>query len=752
MTLRLWLPALALATLVASPAAARKPTNDAAAFKTFDLYADRTAVGDSVHDYVNLSSYPSWLNTPSLLAYQGTDTVGYFNSQPYAAIDINSRRGPLGGAGPQVQSYVEYTLNPPAYLSSVGLLVMTYNATRYNATQDSTVPVFDVRVTTPAGDSVRVLRIGDNVRNLKCGINTCYPFYCAAYPWMCAKSADPLCRELYADATYKFDALEVTFPDRLGHNKVSKLRVNSDAPVNVCGGICLRPVGIVLSGLSSWPNFTVLNAQTPRQPVVRQSQTTGHRHGGYYAGDDLVGWRRATDQTGCKITSLAMAYTYAGFSCTVDDVNDYLQRNQGFMPSQVCSLLTVSADGSSVTFVPLTADDTRLKIGDTFLVERGIRTNPLATYQVQSPGYATRLARHNASVIPAPADHGRVYWNSIPAIADRMTPGLHNHSIPDKPEAAAVVESLLVCDVAVQLNVGKGGHWVVADGWTSSFRPDGTARGTYSIKDPFDERNYTKLIEGKYRNSFVQARYVAPLSQLLAASPLAVTTDPPGLSILADGAWRVEVIDPLGRRMVRNAATGEGVYDIPDASIEDVSGEHDNGGDLDDTPDAYDIDVPGAVDGHYTVNVYSNAGLSLSASGYDGVKVFATDLAVNTVPGAVGGSYDILYSAAGQSVTIGYSNPLSVETTPPSSSKGIRALHSPTTGPVEFAVTGLEAAADVIEVFDVGGRRVDALEVSGGPGTRLVTWNWRAAGCGPGVFFARLRSAPSHAAPVVVLR
>src|SRR5207249_3869796 len=118
--------------------------------------------------------------------------------------------------------------------------------------------------------------------------------------------------------------------------------------------------------------------------------------------------------------------------------------------------------------------------------------------------------------------------------------------------------------------------------------------------------------------------------------PFAVASDPPGLSLLAGGAWRVEIIDPLGRHMMRDATTGEGIYGIPDASIEDVSSEHDNGGSLDAAPTAYDIEVPTTVDGHYMVNVYSSAGLSLSASGYDATGVFATDIVADTTAGRVG--------------------------------------------------------------------------------------------------------------------
>ena len=423
------------------------------------------------------------------------------------------------------------------------------------------------------------------------------------------------------------------------------------------------------------------------------------------------------------------------------------------MPSQVCVIQSVAADGSSVTFTPQTQDDTRLKITDTFLIERGIRSNPLATYQVDAAGHATRIARYNNSVIPVRGDVGRVYWNSIPEIADKYThPGLRSKYVPDTPQAAAIVESLLVRDIPVQLNVGpKGGHWVVADGMTSSFRPDGTAAGTYSIKDPYDPRNYTKLIQGQYANVFTQARYLEPTGFPLPSLPFSAASDPAGLSVLADGAWRVEIIDPFGRHMMRDATTGEGIYDIPDASIEDVSSEHDNGGSLDFAPTAYDVEVPTTVDGHYTVNVYSNAGLSLSASGYDAAGVFATDIVADTTAGNVSGRYDILYSSSGQSIAIGYSGALGVEAAPVRAAVVLSARRNPSSGPVEFLIAGGTHAPDVIEIFDVGGRSVGRVDVSA-DGAQSVTWDWRASRCKPGVYLARLRSGAGQVVRFVILR
>jgi hypothetical protein len=746
MKIRLAVLVLAFAALHALPTAARTPTNDAAAFRTFDLYSDRAAAVATV-DHLNFSSYyPSYLISPAYMVIHTVagvpDTIALLHLQPNDATGMEAN-------GNTPMSYAEYAVVPPLLATSISVSV---NAdvvfAGFGQYYDFLKPLATITVTyEDASTWMDTLLVGQHIRTWLSGSITCLSDLWYTYN---TPPFDQYAVPLYASGGVFMDMQEVRLP-RVP-KKITLIRVQAIALDHFCS--IYNPhlyAGYHLHAVALWPNFR-LTKVSGADSVGRVSQTTGHHHGGYLFGTDVVGWRRNTDETGCKITSLSVAYTYAGFNCSVDSLNAFLQRSEGYKPSQVCVIESVAPDGSSVTFKPLTADDTRLRNGDTFLVERGIRTNPLATYQVDSPGHAFRLARHNQTTIPAKNDVGRVYWNSIPTIADKYThPGLRSVFVPDTPQAAAIVESLLVRDIPVQLNVGPfGGHWVVADGMTSSFRPDNTARGTYSIKDPYDDRNYTKLIEGQYRNTFTQARFVVPTGLPLLSSPFTVTSDPPGLSILADGARRVEIVDPLGRHMMRDATTGEGVYDIPDASIEDVSGEHDNGGSVDIAPTAYDIEVPTTVDGHYTVNVYSNVGLSLSASGYDGAGVFATDIVADTTGGAIGSTYDILYSFSAQSVTISYSGALGVETVPVIST-ALRVRRSPVSGPVEFLVLGGARGADVIEIFDVGGRRVGRIDVGSGLGTQTATWDWRTAGCQPGVYLARLRSGAAQVARFVVL-
>lgn len=464
-------------------------------------------------------------------------------------------------------------------------------------------------------------------------------------------------------------------------------------------------------------------------------------------GSTPVGTRRTMNVTACQVASQAMAYTFAGFSVTVSGLNAYLRENRGYEPDQVAKVTFVSPTGDAIRYTA--TGGTKLNVLDEFLVEQGTYTNPLATYRVTVAGrlgQATRLTSHSATT-PVVGDLGRVYWNMRPRVADGMTgsPQLRTIDLTDSPQLTAHVESLLVRNIPVQLNVP--GHFVVASGWGSSFRPEGSARGTYIIKDPYEARNYSKLIEGKYQNRFTMARYVVPAATLV--SDGIAGANPAGLGIFASGAYRVEVVDPLGRRLLRDAGTGEGIYEIPGASIEDESSEHDNGGDVDDPVTALDVDIPTTVDGTYVVRVFASDGMSLSTSGYDANGIFASDGAVDTTLGATGNTYEVAFSGAGRSVALTHVGTLGVPRFQSNTGK-LRVRLSPTRGLVEFVTHG-SFAGDAVDVYDVAGRHVGVVRIPASAGTLVVPWDWRAAGCHPGVHLARLRSRTNETVRFVVL-
>ena len=117
----------------------------------------------------------------------------------------------------------------------------------------------------------------------------------------------------------------------------------------------------------------------------------------------------------------------------------------------------------------------------------------------------------------------------------------------------------------------------------------------------------------------------------------------------------------------------------------------------------------------------------------------------------MGNIYDVLYSGSGQSVSITHTGTIGVNITPPLGPSHLRVLHSPTTGSVEFVLTGTQVASDVIDVFDITGRRVDAVQITGATGPQTIRWEWHNLGVRPGVYLARLRSQPSEMTRFVVL-
>ena len=735
---------LSFTMLLAFPAASRTPTNDAAAFKTFDLYADRTSSGNT-SDHFAPAGYPSWLGSPPLLMVMrptpgSPDTMALFNSFAKNSIyfEVNAN---------QPESFSTYAVSPPQYATSLGSLfegVLVCNGTAQWA--DFGKPLNRATVTYVDGDTAVVtLHVCYHIREY---LDSGFSCNFVNIPLYTTRPSDPLSAYLYEQSSYYFDAQESLLPTAKRAKRIASIRIDGILLDHFCSVYVPHTYAASLfSGLSIWPNFNIVNGSS--QPVVRQTQFTNVAHGGYMFSGAPVGTRRLMNATACQVASQAMSYTYAGFSCTPASLNTYLQQNKGYQPDQVAIVTFVSPSGDLIRYTA--TGKTKLNAGDRFLVEHGTYTNPLATYQVTVAGrngQATRFGPPHSATIPSIDDPGRVYWKMKPRVADGLTssPQLRSIDLHDSPQLAAQVESLLVRDIAVQLNVPD--HFVVAAGWTSSFRPDGSAQGTYPIRDPFDDRNYTKLIEGKYRNTFTMARYVVATGTLEVVGNDAAASDPPGLGILASGARRIMVIDPLGRHMLRDASTGEGIYEIPDACIEDVSSEHDNGGDVDDPLTGYDIEIPTTVDGHYTVYAYADDGLSISANGYTSTGIFASDGSVDTTATPIGATYDILYSGAGQSVTLTRTGSLGVGTIPPGPTR-LRVRQNPTAGPVEFVITGAEVAGDVIDVFDISGRRVDVVQL--GSGARMVSWDWHSAGCRPGVYLARLRSQPGEMARFVIL-
>lgn len=208
---------------------ARTPTNDASAYRRFDLYADRTAAVNVV-DHQNVSVYPAFLDSDALLIVRSAgDTVGLFDSEPYDGINLKAE-----DATPV--SYVEYSVTPRQYASSIGLLVMAYNV--FNGPgefDDLGKRLLTVLVTYEDGDTtLRAVRVGYHVRDWASGIVYCpWPF---EYQFYIVPPSDPLAGVVWSDDVngWYFDILELRLPGEKRGKKAATIRLSAEIQDHYC--------------------------------------------------------------------------------------------------------------------------------------------------------------------------------------------------------------------------------------------------------------------------------------------------------------------------------------------------------------------------------------------------------------------------------------------------------------------------------------------------------------------------------------
>ena len=155
------------------------------------------------------------------------------------------------------------------------------------------------------------------------------------------------------------------------------------------------------------------------------------------------------------------------------------------------------------------------------------------------------------------------------------------------------------------------------------------------------------------------------------------------------------------------------------------------------------------------MRVNSDGDMAVSVAAFDTSGVLVAAAAMDTSATAGGNSYEVAYSAGTPAVSISWLGAVSVD-----DSHGLRlgpglaVWGTPTSGPVRFKIQAADdGRADHLEIFDLSGRRVADVEI--GPGSSsasVVTWEWRNAGCGPGIYFARLQARPQRIVRFVVLR
>jgi hypothetical protein len=143
--------------------------------------------------------------------------------------------------------------------------------------------------------------------------------------------------------------------------------------------------------------------------------------------------------------------------------------------------------------------------------------------------------------------------------------------------------------------------------------------------------------------------------------------------------------------------------------------------------------------------------MGVNANAYDGTGVRQSAGAIDTSNIAVNAIYNVQYSSALGTVSMQHQGTTGIE-----GLEQLRALlrvtPNPTRGLVRFIVAGI-AGGELLEIYDVTGRRVDVIRL-GTPGAapQSVSWNWNRAGCGTGIYLARVRPGRHAAVRFAVLR
>jgi hypothetical protein len=757
--------AVAIVFHASSATAQLRPSNDLSAFRTFDLYTDRTAAVGTT-DHVNLSAYPASLSNPTYMVLHTvasvTDTVALLNLQPYNATGLE-----VNGTAPN--SYAEFAVVPPRLATSLSVSANAYLVfAGFNQFDDFLKPLTTVTVIYEDNSTwSATLNVDEHIRgwvqsNVTCGSDVIFPATGLPY--------DSLVVPLYASGGNFMDMQELRLP-RV-HLKVTKVRVAAASLDHFCSTFVPHIyAGFRLHAVSLWPRFQVANRAGNVASLLRQDDASwgSATYGGYR---DDTGALRSTDSTiaydGCLLTCVAMMHRYFGASAArgrPDSLNDFLQRQGGYRPSfgvVVDSVGPATSLGSIVRFLWAVSSAPN---GATFDVEGGtdsVAPYPIATVRVVN-GDATRgraqvidVQRPTLSMFNRQGTHRGEVW-LFRASFDYSNHGWYTHGLTSVDS----LEAQLADSLPVVLQVEGRQHWVVATGMSPAWLSSTQAQGTYPVLDPLRSPG-ARLFESPYGNTFQQGIVGWRFAQAFPApdGALAVTsaTATPELGILLSGPGTATITDPIGRTTIYDAGADRYVSQNPDV-IARRSFRH---GNVNDPAGLFgpldDFEIPNAISGTYTVDITGQSsgigGLFAEASS-PGVRITDALRRFGVSTGNVT-TLHISYDASG-GTAIAVSQVTSVEPAQSQELVWLRVSPNPVIGHVSIAFDAARGGVGHLDVFDIGGRRVATL-IDGmiEPGQHAVEWFPRSASsgsCQSGIYFVRfVVQGVMRVAPVVLLR
>lgn len=719
-----------------------QPTNAGSAFRTLDLYADRSAAG-VVFDHFP-GPYPAFLTTDALLVTRvaAGDTMALLKSRPSDAIEFN--------AGVQTfPSFVEFSLNPPVYGTSIGLLQMGKGMLHgTGALNDENLPTVAVTARYINGDSARTeLRVGRQLRNSKGGTLLCYS---TPVPYYTQLPDDSLTAEVYASGGMYYDAQELRLPADKRANRISAIRVGILPNLHDCSFTGITAVSGYLNGLAIWPSFEIRNRQGGGLGLQMQTDSAWSEdvYGGYVLRDTLFGAFDTFKQKACMLSCMAMVASYFGDSVRADLLNEFLVRNRGYQRVPIVRVrsLTGQDPGATLTYDDLGGSTRRPRtaVGDTLLFEaRNAQawSAPLLTAIVGPVhGRATIIRRHQRGALSVD-EEGYGYIDLISGkVATGWSQGRWSLSeLGSSPDATpAKAESTMVDSLPVLLTVrGAPTHFVLARGWRPMVGPD-ASHGTYVLNDP-GHGGLTRLSDGLFNNTFSRARRCQRSGP---ANGYAATTSAGGLAIAVSGGAHLSITGP-GGGLYYDADRSEYVGDLPG-----VSAWPGYDGILDVDPEAGSpasdfVEINNPADGNYRLLVFApEAGsyaISVRADGENGASP------------QVGGGFEALTARTyafvvryegGASPIIGLDTLGTTAASPPEWVRDeLRVRSNPARGAVDFEL-GLSSDGRLrVDVFDLSGRRVrQLLDAPAKAGVHSLTWDAR-DGTGvasqPGLYFVR---------------
>ncbi|MCC6348767.1 MAG: T9SS type A sorting domain-containing protein [Candidatus Eisenbacteria bacterium] len=766
MTTRVQAKSVVLVVLLAIASDARlavgqaQPSNDAAAFKTFSLYADRSGAAGTT-DHVNL--YPVSLSDTAYLVLHTvgsvTDTVALLNLQPNDATGME-----VNGATPA--SYAEFAVIPPRLTTSVAVSVNAYLVfAGFDQFYDFLKPLTTVTVTYEDNSTwAATLNVEQHVRNfvqsnVNCGSTVIFPATSLPY--------DPLVVQLYASGGYYLDMQELRLP-RVP-KKVSKIRVEAISLDHFCSTFVPHIyAGCRLYAVSLWPRFD-LQSRTGAG-IVPQYQS-----GQSYSGDDyggykdpvtgaIVGSYHTVGGYGCFLADLATALTYVGTPISVPALNAAMQMDQGFEPEAVCKIVAVSgqAVGDTVTISPPPGlPSLAISNWSDFVVNRTSEnySGALATFTVVDSAHALILTHPDLGLPIAPGQQGWVYRGvnvdkvARLATATSTTKLGFDYFGPSHSPAQAV-ESAMIDSLPSLLFVGESKtnpHWVLSAGWRPAFVSAHAARGTYGIANPIDLTGLSSLF-ASYANRFVGAWVgrLLPGSEPQ-AGPFAATgvqTEPATVTLWQTGNAHLQFTGSGGEVLTYDSVTDDYSTNIPGAiAVRQAQPGNSTAPASDNVPaDLIVLPVSGPTTYALTATASAAGAMALSATYRDGLGS-ARGVAVSATLSNGGRGYFgmTVDPAAPNPVALTLNSTVGVleEATP--SSLRMRIAPNPSAGSSRIAFNLPFGGKSRIDIYDVSGRRVRTLTDGVlAAGSYVEVWDGRGdvgTLMRAGLYFVRLQAA-----------